>query len=119
MSEVDDFLSQMLPRYLGAVDAMHSGDPRPFVDMWARSDPVTLLGAAASMPPGWQSIRGPEVGCIPVLRRHPARLRARRRRCQGRSGLHRRVRTLLGVDQRRPGKAGPPTGDAGLPSGGR
>ena len=32
MSEVEDFVAQMLPRYLTA-DAMHNGDPAPFVDL--------------------------------------------------------------------------------------
>jgi ketosteroid isomerase-like protein len=56
MSEVEDFLSQMLPRFIRAADAMHNGDPAPFVELWSRRDPVTLLGAAASMPPGWVSV---------------------------------------------------------------
>jgi ketosteroid isomerase-like protein len=56
MSEVEDFLSQMLPRYVRAVDAMHNGDPALFVEVWSRRDPVTLLGAAASAPAGWESV---------------------------------------------------------------
>ena len=56
MSEVEDFLSQMLPRFIRAADAMHNGDPAPFVELWSRRDPVTLLGAAKSMPTGWVSV---------------------------------------------------------------
>jgi hypothetical protein len=44
MSEVEEFLSQMLPRYIRAVDAMHDGDSALFVEVWSRRDPVTLLG---------------------------------------------------------------------------
>jgi ketosteroid isomerase-like protein len=56
MSEVDDFLPQMLPRYIRAVDAMHNGDPAPFAEVWSRRDPVTLLGGAASVPAGWENV---------------------------------------------------------------
>jgi ketosteroid isomerase-like protein len=56
MSEVEDFLSQMLPRYIGAVDAMHNGDPALFAEVWSRRDPVTLLGAAVTAPPGWERV---------------------------------------------------------------
>ena len=56
MSEVEDFLSQMLPRFLNAADAMHHGDPAGFVELWSRRDPVTLLGAADTMPPGWLAV---------------------------------------------------------------
>ena len=56
MSEVEDFLSQVLPRFIRAADAMHNGDPAPFVELWSRRDPVTLLGAAKSMPTGWVSV---------------------------------------------------------------
>jgi ketosteroid isomerase-like protein len=56
MSEVEDFLSQMLPRYIRAADAMHNGDPAPFAEVWARRDPVTLLGAAMTAPVGWENV---------------------------------------------------------------
>lgn len=56
MSEVEDFLSQMLPRYIRAVDVMHNGDSALFVELWSRRDPVTLLGAAATAPAGWESV---------------------------------------------------------------
>jgi hypothetical protein len=60
MSEVEDFLSQMLPRYIRAVDAMHNGDPAPFVEVWSRRDPVTLLGAAATAGAGWENVTEPQ-----------------------------------------------------------
>jgi ketosteroid isomerase-like protein len=56
MTEVEDFLSQMLPRFIRAADAMHHGDPALFVQLWSRTDPVTLLGAADTMPAGWVSV---------------------------------------------------------------
>ncbi len=56
MSEVEEFLSQMLPRYVRAADAMHNGDPALFVEIWSRRDQVTLLGAAASSPVGWKNV---------------------------------------------------------------
>jgi ketosteroid isomerase-like protein len=56
MSELEEFLSQMLPRYIRAVDAMHNGDPALFVEVWSRRNPVTLLAAAASAPAGWESV---------------------------------------------------------------
>jgi ketosteroid isomerase-like protein len=56
MSDVDVFLAQMLPRYVAAVDAMHNGDPAGFGQLWARSDPVTLLGAAGATFAGWEDV---------------------------------------------------------------
>jgi ketosteroid isomerase-like protein len=56
MSEVQDFLSEMLPRFIRAVDAMHHGDASLFAELWSERDPVTLLGAAESMPAGWASV---------------------------------------------------------------
>jgi ketosteroid isomerase-like protein len=56
MSDVEEFLSQMLPRYVRAADAMHNGDPALFVEIWSRRDQVTLLGAAASAPVGWKNV---------------------------------------------------------------
>jgi ketosteroid isomerase-like protein len=56
MSEAEDFLSEMLPRFMAAANAMHNGDPAPFAELWSRSDPVTLLGAAATVPSGWASV---------------------------------------------------------------
>jgi len=52
MSQVEEFLAQMLPRFLRAADAMHNGEPALFVELWSRKDPMTLLGAARSMPAG-------------------------------------------------------------------
>lgn len=56
MSEVEDFLSEMLPRFRSAADAMHNGDASLFAELWSRRDPVTLLGAAETVPAGWANV---------------------------------------------------------------
>ena len=56
MSEVEDFLSQMLPRFIQAADAMHNGDSALFRELWSSRDPVTLLGAAGPVISGWDNI---------------------------------------------------------------
>jgi hypothetical protein len=45
MSEVDEFLAELLPRQIKAERALHSGDVEPRLALWSRNDPVTLLGA--------------------------------------------------------------------------
>jgi hypothetical protein len=75
MSDVEEFLSQMLPRYARAVDAMHNGDPALFVEEWSRRDPVTLLGAGGvGAGRVGERDRGPAVGRIAVFQWHAARL---------------------------------------------
>jgi ketosteroid isomerase-like protein len=56
LSEVEDFLSQMLPRYVRALEEMHNGDPAAFEKLWSRRDPVTLLGAAGPAISGWENV---------------------------------------------------------------
>jgi ketosteroid isomerase-like protein len=48
MSDLDDFLTQTLPRQRTAEEAIHNGDPAPRLAMWSTQDPVTLFGAATS-----------------------------------------------------------------------
>jgi len=55
MSEVDDFLSQTMPRLMQAERALHDGDAAPRLAMWSRNDPVTLFGALFS-DSGWQDV---------------------------------------------------------------
>lgn len=55
MSETDAFLGTTMTRYREAETALHNGDAAPRKAMWARTDPVTLLGAAFSAR-GWQEI---------------------------------------------------------------
>jgi ketosteroid isomerase-like protein len=45
MSELDDFLSETLPRQIKTETAIHKGDPAPRLEMWSTKDPVTLFGA--------------------------------------------------------------------------
>lgn len=55
MSEVDEFLTQTLSRYLEAERAIHDGDAEPRTALWSHNEPVTLLGAAVTRQ-GWSDI---------------------------------------------------------------
>ena len=55
MGETDAFLDATMARYRAAETALHNGDATPRKSMWARTDPVTLLGAALSAT-GWDEI---------------------------------------------------------------
>jgi len=55
MSETEAFLDATMARYRDAETALHDGDAAPRKAMWARTDPVTLLGAALSAT-GWAEI---------------------------------------------------------------
>ena len=55
MSESDAFLEATMGRYRAAETALHNGDAAPRKAMWARTGPVTLLGAAMSGT-GWDEI---------------------------------------------------------------
>jgi ketosteroid isomerase-like protein len=55
MSETDAFLEATMARYHEAETALHNGDAAPRKAMWARTKPVTLLGAAFSAT-GWGEI---------------------------------------------------------------
>jgi ketosteroid isomerase-like protein len=46
MSEVDDFLSAVLPRQRSAENALVNGDAGPRRAFWSDHEPVTILGAA-------------------------------------------------------------------------
>jgi ketosteroid isomerase-like protein len=46
MSDVDQFLDEVLPRLHHTETALHSGDAGPRVAMWSHEEPVTLFGAA-------------------------------------------------------------------------
>jgi len=45
MSELDDFLTNILNRQSKAEEAIHNGDPMPRLEMWSTKDPLTLFGA--------------------------------------------------------------------------
>lgn len=55
MGETDAFLEATMTRYGDAETALHNGNAAPRKAMWARTDPVTLLGAALSAS-GWAEI---------------------------------------------------------------
>jgi ketosteroid isomerase-like protein len=52
MSELDDFITNTLPRQIKAEEAIHNGDPEPRLEMWSTSDPVTLFGAGVPLKSG-------------------------------------------------------------------
>ena len=60
MSELDDFLADVLPRQVAAEEAIHNGDAAPRLAMWSPADPVTVFGAAAAGADrrGWAEVSG-------------------------------------------------------------
>lgn len=48
ITEVDQFLADVLPRQIGAEKAICNGDPAPRLAMWSSKNPVTLFGADAT-----------------------------------------------------------------------
>jgi ketosteroid isomerase-like protein len=48
MTEVEEFLAATTPRLTEAETALHNGDGGPRIDMWSRTEPLTLFGAAVS-----------------------------------------------------------------------
>jgi ketosteroid isomerase-like protein len=56
MSDLDDFLAEVLPRQLTAVEALHNGDPQPQLALSSTQDPVTLFGAAGMSKRGWDEV---------------------------------------------------------------
>lgn len=55
MSEVDDFLSAVVPRQRTADMAMLNGDSGPRKTLWSHKDPVTVLGALRTVS-GWSEV---------------------------------------------------------------
>lgn len=55
-TELDEFLTSMLPRQVAAERAIHQGDAEPRLAMWTRSDPVTLFGAFVPVKTGWEEV---------------------------------------------------------------
>jgi ketosteroid isomerase-like protein len=56
MSELDDFLSEILDRQIRAEKALHNGDATLRMEMWSHRDPVTLFGAAVPINSGWDEV---------------------------------------------------------------
>jgi ketosteroid isomerase-like protein len=55
MSDVDEFLSAVLPRQRQAEVAILNGDAEPRKMLWSHNDPVTILGAAKNVA-GWTEV---------------------------------------------------------------
>ncbi|CAN5594698.1 hypothetical protein BH20ACT21_BH20ACT21_25790 [soil metagenome] len=55
MTPVEEFVASVLPQFTKAEIALHNGDLGPRLEMWSRSDPATLLGAAVSGS-GWSEV---------------------------------------------------------------
>ncbi|MGQ0576153.1 MAG: nuclear transport factor 2 family protein [Pseudonocardia sp.] len=45
MAQVDDFLTETLPRQHAAIRAMCDGDAEPWIAMWSTADPLSTFGA--------------------------------------------------------------------------
>lgn len=56
LSEVDEFLDEMLPRQLAAEQALCRGDAGPRSGTWSQRDPVTVFGAAGGLRRGWDEV---------------------------------------------------------------
>ncbi len=57
MTELDEFLDDVLPKLRHTETALHEGDPAPRYAMWSHDDPVTLYGAAMAGV-GWEQVGG-------------------------------------------------------------
>jgi ketosteroid isomerase-like protein len=55
MTQLDDFLDDMLPRQTRADRAMHTGDPEPRMELYSHRDPVTIFGALETAI-GWDAV---------------------------------------------------------------
>jgi ketosteroid isomerase-like protein len=55
-SDLDEFLDTILTRQLPAMEAMNTGNPTPWLDMWSTSEPVTLFAAWGPCETGWDSV---------------------------------------------------------------
>jgi ketosteroid isomerase-like protein len=55
ITNVNDFLTAMLPRLEAADTALHNGDVQGRAAMWSQRDPVTLFGATYNAT-GWDEI---------------------------------------------------------------
>ena len=55
LSELDEFLSAVLPRQREAEIAILNGDPGPRKMLWSHNEPVTILGAAKDVT-GWSEV---------------------------------------------------------------
>lgn len=56
MTDREDFLTTVVPQMVAAEAALHNGDLGPRLELWARSDPVTLFGALGPCNYGWADV---------------------------------------------------------------
>jgi ketosteroid isomerase-like protein len=56
MSQLEDFLEGVIPRYVNVEKAFHSGDVEPRLTMWTRTDPVSVVGALGPVRTGWTEV---------------------------------------------------------------
>jgi ketosteroid isomerase-like protein len=55
MSDLAAFY-KTLERQREAVEAMHEGDPEPYIALWSQRDPVSLFGAWGPCKTGWEEL---------------------------------------------------------------
>lgn len=56
VSEVDEFLAEIVPQQEAAERAIHHGDVEPRMAIWSRNDPVSMFGAAVPVKTGWDDL---------------------------------------------------------------
>ncbi|HVL85668.1 MAG TPA: nuclear transport factor 2 family protein [Pseudonocardia sp.] len=56
VSEVDEFLGDVVPRQMAAERALLQGEVEPWMAAWSSRDPVTLFGAAVRVRCGWDEV---------------------------------------------------------------
>lgn len=57
MSELEEFLAEVVPRHQKAVDALHNADTELWREHWSTADPVTLFGGVLPSKVGWEAVR--------------------------------------------------------------
>ena len=55
MTQLDDFLYDVLPRQTRADRALHAGDAEPRMQLYSHRDPVTVFGALETVT-GWEAV---------------------------------------------------------------
>ena len=55
-SELEDFLTNFLPRQIKAEEAIHNGELEPRLALWSTKDPVTLFGAFGPSKSGTEEV---------------------------------------------------------------
>jgi ketosteroid isomerase-like protein len=56
VSDVEDFLTEVLPRHHEAGERMHNGDAGLWLQMWSNQDPATVFGALGVAPIGAEQV---------------------------------------------------------------